>query len=745
MKKPISNIFRYALPALISAALPFMVQSQNVVAVNDYAGTNINNAVTVNVLANDQVPSGAFIDKIVLVNNCTAVKSNNNLIITPNRDFTGVALLNYTVCADTTRKNCSCGLVALNVSDQPLPIYAEQTLYVKPGQKTYLTLPTLYNTSITASSTDSGGVLRLVQGVQYSYTPRRYFTGHDQLTVHTYDDNGNIKTLLLNFEVLNIPPVRKYASDDYYNTRPNKNVSFDLLANDKTAYITGLQIDSSHIYGGSIVYQTYGAGIFRPQTGFKGVATIPYSIAATDGSIEFATAFITVSDFAPAREVFQITAPKDRLTQFVFRYQSPVAANFTNLTSIYNVNYGSLHFFPQYNGTVNGKLIIDSNIFIYTPPSIYIPGQDDGFTMRYCLSDDCTLFKNVQLSVHLDTVSNCGSGVFAGDTNNDGVVDMADLYAVARNMGSYGTARTNGNIDWRAQCASDWGVKDAANNNLDLKFGDANGDGIISAADTSAISYNFGNTNTIFAEKTAQPSSLAVQLISPVTAVHPGDMVEIQVSIGSTEIPAIDLSGVSFNVNFDPKRLNANTIGVDFNKAGFMVQYNAALWLNQITGNGVLAAALVRSLAKPASGHGTIGTVHGVVIEDVAGFKQGDQQYLTVSIPDMLATNGDGQPIALKGTEIKIPILPKDDKAALQNSDLHIFPNPSNVRAEFYLNGTNEMQSVTVYDAAGRNVKTVIDIHSKQLSLPTNDMAHGLYIVNIATTKGNLVKKLVVE
>ena len=216
MKKPISNIFRYAVLALISAALPYRAQLQNVIAVNDYAGTNINNAVTVNVLANDQAPVGAFIDKVVLVNNCTAAINNNNLIITPNRDFTGVALLNYTVCADSTKKNCSCGLVALNVSDQPVPIYGEQTLYVKPGQKTYLTLPSLYNTSVTASATLNGGVLRLVQGVQYSYTPKKSFTGHDELLVQTYDNNGNMKSLLLNFEVLNIPPTRKYVADDYY-------------------------------------------------------------------------------------------------------------------------------------------------------------------------------------------------------------------------------------------------------------------------------------------------------------------------------------------------------------------------------------------------------------------------------------------------------------------------------------------------------------------------------------------------
>ncbi len=745
MKKPISNIFRYAILALISAALPYRAQLQNVIAVNDYAGTNINNAVTVNVIANDQAPTGAFIDKIVLVNNCTAVIKNNNLIITPNRDFTGVALLNYTVCADSTKKNCSCGLVALNVSDQPLPIYGEQTLYVKPGQKTYLTLPSLYNTSITASATLNGGVLRLVQGVQYSYTPKKSFTGHDELLVQTYDNNGNMKSLLLNFEVLNIPAARKYVADDYYNTRTNKDIAFNVLANDKTASITGLQIDYANIYGGSIVSETYGAGVFRPQNGFKGIATIPYSIAAVDGSTENATAFITVSDFAPARDAFLITAPKNRLTQFVFKYQSPVVGNFSKITSIYSPGYGSLEFHPQYTGIVNGNQIIDSNIFIYTPPSIYTPGQDDGFNMRYCLTDDCTQFKTVQLLVHLDTLNACGSGVFAGDTNNDGVVDMQDLYAVARNMGSYGKVRSNANINWGAQCATDWGVKDAANNNLDLKFGDTDGDGMITAADTSAISYNYGNTNTIFAEKTAQPSSLAVQLISPLTAVHPGDMVEIQVTIGSPEIPAIDLSGVSFNINFDPKRLKANTVGVDFDKSGFMVQYNAALWLSEITGNGVLTAGLVRSLSKPASGHGTIGKCHGVVIEDVTGFKGGEQQYLTLTIPEMLATNDAGQPVALKGATIKIPILPKDDKAALQNSDLHIFPNPSNVKAEFYLNGTNEMQSITVYDATGKNVKTVTDINSKQLSLSTNDMAHGLYIVNIATSKGNLVKKLVVE
>lgn len=757
MKKPIRNIFIYAPIALIFLSA-ISLKGQSVVAVPDYTGTNINTPVTVNVLSNDiNVTPNGIIDKVVLVNNCTAVISHNNLIITPNQDFVGVALLNYTVCSDGTRTNCSTGLVAVNVAQQPTPIYDEQTLYVKPGQKTQFTLPAIYNSMTQIPRTDSGGTVKYLQQGLYSYTPyispaKKSFVGHDQVLLQTYNNNGEPRSLLLNFEVLNIPVARKYAVDDYVYTKANTSttnntINFDLLGNDKTPQ--GIQIDNTNVYGGQIVSVNNGAGAitFRPQAGFKGIATIPYTITTPEFTTETATAFITVSDFAPAKDVFEITAPSNRLVQFAFSYQCPVSAKFINISPANGSTdiSGSIAYFQKpYTGLVNGIQLVDSNLFIYTPPSI-LTESNPQFNMRYCITDDCSQYKNVSITVHLTSASNCGSGVFAGDTNNDGIVDMADLYAVARNMGTYGTARANSNIDWNAKCATDWNVHDAANGNLDLKYADADGDGIVTAADTSAISNNYGLTNTIFAEKTAQPSSLAVQLISPVTAVHPGDMVEIQVSIGSTEIPAVDLSGLSFNVNFDPKRLNTSSVAVDFDKAGFMLQYNAAIWLNKITANGTLTAALVRSLAKPASGHGTIGKVHGVVIDDVAGFKQGDQQYLTVRVPEMSVTNDAGQEISVKGSEIRIPILPKDDKAVLQSSDLHIFPNPSSVKAEFYLNGVNEMESLRVVDATGRIVKFVSDINSKQLMLPTNDLAHGLYIVDVKTTKGSVIKKLIVE
>ena len=119
--------------------------------------------------------------------------------------------------------------------------------------------------------------MRFAQTGLYSYTPNINFTGHDELLLQNYDDNGNMKSLLLNFEVLNIPLTRKYAVDDYVNTRPNTTVSFDLLANDKSPQ--GIQIVDANIYGGRIASRTNGAIVFVINPEFKGIATVPYIIS----------------------------------------------------------------------------------------------------------------------------------------------------------------------------------------------------------------------------------------------------------------------------------------------------------------------------------------------------------------------------------------------------------------------------------------------------------------------------------
>lgn len=85
--------------------------------------------------------------------------------------------------------------------------------------------------------------------------------------------------------------------------------------------------------------------------------------------------------------------------------------------------------------------------------------------------------------------------VWAGDCNNDGIVDGEDWLIWGLMFGDTGTVRQNADTAWQAQLCENWGTY---TNGINSKHGDTNGDGVVNFADTVAISAHFGKTNPYY-------------------------------------------------------------------------------------------------------------------------------------------------------------------------------------------------------------------------------------------------------
>ncbi|KAA3616493.1 MAG: T9SS C-terminal target domain-containing protein [Calditrichaeota bacterium] len=90
----------------------------------------------------------------------------------------------------------------------------------------------------------------------------------------------------------------------------------------------------------------------------------------------------------------------------------------------------------------------------------------------------------IYLRAECDSIKFVGLPVWPGDTNNDGVVDEADMLRLGQFWGKSGYARSESDIIWNRKNAIPW-------ENLKITFADADGNGFVDQGDINAIGLNW--------------------------------------------------------------------------------------------------------------------------------------------------------------------------------------------------------------------------------------------------------------
>jgi Secretion system C-terminal sorting domain len=195
-------------------------------------------------------------------------------------------------------------------------------------------------------------------------------------------------------------------------------------------------------------------------------------------------------------------------------------------------------------------------------------------------------------------------------------------------------------------------------------------------------------------------------------------------------------------VDYSSQKIDENSLVVDFGRFNWLSRYDASFTASKIPSKGTVDAAIVRSRDRGASGHGEIGKIRAVVVDDVSGLRDGDKPVVRFKLRDATLVDGKGRLTAVKGSEIVIPIDIVDKSAVLKEADVKLFPNPTSDFAEFYLNGYNKIQSIRVLDMRGREVAQLKNVDSKQTRIDMSEFTNGLYMAEVLTDKGRVVKKL---
>ncbi|MCB0568379.1 MAG: T9SS type A sorting domain-containing protein [Phaeodactylibacter sp.] len=722
----------------------FTVAPSRVVAFHDNATTTVGTPVTINVLRNDSTTNGVLILKsIPMVNNGAATMNaaDSTITFTPAPGFEGIAYLNYAVCDDLGA--CDNGTVSVIVLGQNASLPDTMRIFTKKNTPQNVFVPgdyVLTGSPANGQYDDSGDVP--------VYSPNPNYVGKDYIL---FDYNGVDK--VVEVRVLNLGDNGFAFDDQFYMTPYDGEREFNVLANDFYGVNSSCFYVTSAAQYGTVAYvpgqDAKGVVRYTPPAGFTGVDWFTYSVCPpnTPGNVETATVYVFVSSYEPSASSFYMSTPKR--TPLVVGYSVPISQ--FSFTIEAPAGLGTVTFLEGNVDTlINGQQVTGYNLILYVPYDNVDSGTDD-FELEYCVltNGNCSYTKTVKVYVDILDLGD-GSGpmcfddcVWPGDTNFDGAVNMEDLLPLGLNMGEVGIPRSEVNLSvWYGQYGDNWNDP-FQQSPIDMKHLDTDGDSLITGLDTLAISQFYGNTHSMTSVKIPffqYPIVLQGDIFA-----SPGDLVELDMLMGSEVDPAKNIYGFTFPFQYDPGAVVPGSVLINFSSGSWLAYNSPMLQMTKNNQEGLVDVGFSRTNGISASGHGEVGAVSFIISDDLDGFRPGPEGLLaTVGGGMGTVMNGSGLTYGVKIPEYTIHIVPRETVAdpVSDPSLLKVYPNPSNLGfINLHLNGGQEFERAMVYSLDGRLLYDTGKVLAHRMQLPVNQLKDGMYFLSVYTPAGVINKK----
>lgn len=596
------------------------------------------------------------------------------------------------------------------------------------SQSKILILP---NSSFNIVANPTNGTLANVVSQVFEYKPSDEFTGQDFIS---FSDGSN--SVAYNINVLEALSDVGYIKDDKIHTAINETVVFDAYSNDlvKSGALINFSSDLSVV--------SPGVFSFTPPSNYQGNIALSYT-KNFGASIETGQITITVGNYNPTKDFpyeFEVLKGKD----FLIEYEVPLSGYSFNILN--NPTHGiaqSFEIIDTFYGDCDSK---SKFVGINYKPDASYTGLDE-FDIEYCINGgQCEFYKlrfNV-VSPLVDSLCNCiDDCVWAGDANADGRVSVTDLLSVGRYMGFGGEIKsmTDQGI-WTGANGNDW-VSDQVNGK-NTKHIDSDNNGVVTDADVNLIEDNYGKVNTLVPTEILAFKDYPFYLIPNETELDSGDLLILQIGIGSSSYPVKDLHGLTFSFSINPSLIDSASAQLEFYDNTWFTNQSPTLDLTIHKSEGKLDVGYTRTNGIGVSGAGIIGQLSFIVEEDVEGIKTSElleriRHYVylqNAQIEDMY-----GNRFSLPDTEVGFDILLNKGGSDFEGQ-LVVFPNPAQDQITLHFNGRNTINDVVVYDMAGRAVHTQYDINNQHVDINSSNWNEGIYIIQSATNQGTITKRM---
>jgi hypothetical protein len=326
--------------------------------------------------------------------------------------------------------------------------------------------------------------------------------------------------------------------------------------------------------------------------------------------------------------------------------------------------------------------------------------------------------------------------VWPGDANDDAVADNLDILDIGLANGTTGTARPNASLTWVGQPSPAWGT--TLPSGVDHKFTDCNGDGLIDNSDTTAVVQNYGLVHNNRLSNTTpyllNAPDLYVNVITDTVAAS--SPLTVSIGLGSASLPATDIYGIAFTLNFDPALIDPNSFSLTTGSSWIGTNGTDLIGVkfSNFASAGFVDVAITRTDQNNISGFGTIGTLGMITSNSLTG--TGNSQQLNFSLSNVTLISNAGVPIATNqvgdSTVVADPaIITAINEEAGSTAAVSVMPNPFKETAVITVQGnTLSKASLELYNSLGEKV-AVVNAEGSSFEIIRNGLATGIYLFRI--------------
>jgi hypothetical protein len=213
-----------------------------------------------------------------------------------------------------------------------------------------------------------------------------------------------------------------------------------------------------------------------------------------------------------------------------------------------------------------------------------------------------------------------------------------------------------------------------------------------------------------------------------------GDVVILNISLGTANVPVIDLKGTKFSINVPPYMLDSASVEVDFNQNSWLSEGSPNIELAKVPWDGRIDAGFSKANGNGASGFGVIGTVVFIIEDDLEGFKSDNGLiHVPIRLESGVVMDNNGTMYDVEGAETTLTYNPK---AKVDPYTLILYPNPAIDQVNIHVNGKTSIQSLDIIDTQGRIIRSMNNIDSKQALIDISVLPVGLYYVQVQHEHG---------
>ena len=669
-------------------------------------------------LANDISSEGTLkIKNILIAQNVDVEIASDGKSLVFNPINPGLGLIRYLVCSEDGA-HCSDGTIRVWIDDPLAPSYPDSLFYqIYKNQSLTLILPSGFQPPAshyyTGSITQSGNQL-------FNYIPKERFTGTEIIRFQK-QINGGFQFQYVVIDVLDPFATNGWIMDDVLYTETDNEALISIFDND---LLSGeIELITGGLEG---TIEWLGSGLlkFIPAQDFSGYTYFRYAICH-EGRCDTAMVNVIVHDFRPKEPTTYLQTVKNH----------PIT--FTPTLPIDDFYYKIL------DAPDHGSLQSDHfQKITYAPNQEYV--GTDVIKLAYCTINDgnhnCTEFEASFEIRDGDITTSCEDNcVWPGDINYDGRVNATDILPLGVNIGAYGKSRIDQDPSlWYGRESENWsrligvGVSD-------LKHADSDGDGMVSVADSSSIYSFYSNQHIISYEPIplSDPTPLDLEMLQPF--VEAGDWAYVEFSLGTVQIPASQILGLSFSLVIENGRVDNNSFSVELNESWFTHE-SAILSLAQSPGLGKLDVGLVRTNRQWVTGHGVLGHIRFIVEEDLNGFRyDGRDLKVTIKATDIKLLDKDGNYLPVPEIQ-KSFVLTLPEK--LRSEEMAVYPNPVSDLLEISVPKNLDIQQISIIDRLGQIVNQFQPEHLNRTFADVSALPDGLYSVRASLSSGKtLIRK----